>query len=125
MNGVNDVSIIERFHDAVSSDSNVLFMKGTVAFPLCGLSGEVCFLLKRCNLQFKSIDVLADPELHTFLIKLHADFSMPYMYAYGGFVGGYNELCEICMSGNIERLYSAHVQGVDFSVGSLQRRQFK
>jgi monothiol glutaredoxin len=118
---MSDMSVIERFNDAISSNSSTLFMKGNASFPLCGLSGEVCFLLKKCNLQYKSVDVLADPELHTFLAKLHADFSIPYLYMSGKFVGGYSELCEICRSGDIERLYSVYMQETDFSMHSIVR----
>jgi monothiol glutaredoxin len=96
-------------------------MKGSVSFPLCGLSGEVCFLLKKCNLHFKSVDVLVDPELHTFLKELHANFAIPYLYVSGKFVGGYDELCEMCRSGELNSLHSAYIQESDLSIQLFAR----
>lgn len=78
-----------------SSNGLVLFMKGTPGFPLCGLSANVCFWLKKRSLQFRYIDVLKDPELHLFLREIHAPSSVPYLYVDGKFVGGYDEIEEM------------------------------
>ena len=81
-----------RLEDIVSSNGLILFMKGTSAFPLCGLSAHVCFWLKKRSLQFQCVDVLKDPELHLFLREMHAPSSIPYLYMNGKFIGGYDEI---------------------------------
>lgn len=81
-----------KLEKVTSSNGSVLFMKGTAAFPLCGLSADVCFWLKKRALQFRCVDVLKDPELHLFLREVHAPSSVPYLYVDGKFVGGYDEI---------------------------------
>ena len=91
-----------KLTEIVSADRIVLFMKGTSTFPLCGLSAHVCFWMKKHNLSFKSVDVLQDPELHIFLRELHAPRSMPYLYANGKFIGGYDEIEQIFANNELE-----------------------
>ncbi|MDR3179356.1 MAG: hypothetical protein LBT70_00450 [Holosporaceae bacterium] len=76
-------------------------MKGSISFPLCGLSSSACFMLKKCNYRFSYFDVLGDPELHAFLRKRHAPSCVPYLYIDGNFVGGYNEICNMFNSGDL------------------------
>jgi monothiol glutaredoxin len=67
-------------------------MKGTPSFPLCGLSGKVCFILKKSQLVFKAEDLLQDPELYIFLREKNSPSSVPYLYIDRKFVGGYDEV---------------------------------
>lgn len=91
-----------KLTDIISTDKVVLFMKGTATFPLCGLSAHVCFWMRKHNLDFKGIDVLQDPELHLFLRELHSPRSMPYLYANGKFIGGYDEIEQIFANDEFE-----------------------
>ncbi|MDR1982710.1 MAG: hypothetical protein LBQ08_02855 [Holosporaceae bacterium] len=99
-----------RFERIISSDRTILFMKGTPSFPLCGLSGKICFLLKKSRLDFKTKDLLQDPELYIFLREKNSPSSVPYLYMDGKFMGGYDEILsmfnegKLCLTGFIPRV---------------------
>jgi monothiol glutaredoxin len=76
-------------------------MKGTPSFPLCGLSGEVCFILKKSQLVFKAEDLLQDPELYIFLREKNSPSSVPYLYVDGKFIGGYDEILSLFNDGKL------------------------
>jgi monothiol glutaredoxin len=67
-------------------------MKGTSSLPLCGLSGEVCHLLKQNKWKFKVVDLLQDPELCNFLQKINSPSCCPFLYVEEKFIGGYDEV---------------------------------
>ncbi len=94
-----------KLTEITSANKIVLFMKGTTTFPLCGLSAHVCFWMKKYNMAFKGIDVLQDPELHIFLRELHAPKTIPYLYAHGRFIGGYDEI-ERMFSSDYSRIFA-------------------
>ena len=77
----------------------VLFMKGNRRFPICGLSSDVCYMLRRCNMDFSTVDLLCRPNLSLFMRAMHEPISAPYLYAGGKFVGGYETICAMYDSG--------------------------
>ena len=58
---MSDNPAFDRIKQNVSDDDVVLFMKGTPVFPQCGFSSTVVQVLTHMGVQFKGIDVLADP----------------------------------------------------------------
>jgi len=91
-----------RFEKIINSYHIVLFMRGTLSFPMCGLSEKVCFLLKKNKVDFKTENLLQDPELHIFLRRENSPSSVPYLYVDGDFVGGYDEIITEIEKGNCE-----------------------
>ena len=83
----------------VDRNQVVLFMKGDRRFPICGLSADVCFMLKRCNLRFSAVNLLMNPNLALFLRLKHEPILAPYLYAGGKFVGGYETISTMFDSG--------------------------
>ena len=77
----------------------VLFMKGNRKFPVCGLSSNMCFMLKLGNLEFSTVDLLTKPSLALYMRMMHEPISAPYLYAGGKFVGGYETVCTMFDSG--------------------------
>ena len=80
----------------------VLFMKGCSNFPVCGLSCTACYVLKKCNLKFSSVDLLVNPGLHLFLREKHVPIAAPYLYIAGEFVGGYEKIISLYHSGQLQ-----------------------
>jgi len=94
----------------VSRNYIVLFMKGNRKFPICGLSSEVCSMLKRCNLDFSTVDLLTKPGLYLFMKVLHEPISAPYLYADGKFVGGYETICTMFNNGLLSQIVQKRIR---------------
>ena len=94
----------------VSRNYIVLFMKGNRKFPICGLSSEVCSMLKRCNLDFSTVDLLTKPGLYLFMKVLHEPISAPYLYANGKFIGGYETICTMFNNGLLSQIVQKRIR---------------
>ena len=57
------MNIQEKIKAIIYSSDVVVFMKGTKDFPQCGFSGKVVQMLRACKVDFKDVNVLADPDL--------------------------------------------------------------
>ncbi len=97
-------SMQAELDDIVSRNYIVLFMKGNRKFPICGLSSDICFMLKHCNLNFHTVDLLTKPGLYLFMKILHEPISAPYLYAGGKFVGGYETVCTMFNNGLLNKI---------------------
>jgi len=92
--------------EEINSNDVVLFMKGTAQTPLCGFSSLVCTILNRLGVDYKDINVLADPELRQG-IKDFTDWpTIPQLYIRGEFVGGSDIVKEMYESGELQLLLS-------------------
>ena len=101
---MNDNPVFERIEQAVSETEVVLFMKGTPVFPQCGFSSAVVQVLTHMGVQFKGIDILADPELREG-IKTYSNWpTIPQLYVKGEFVGGCDIVREMFESGELIEL---------------------
>ena len=84
-------------HDAidkvVKENKIILFMKGNKDFPQCGFSNTVTQILKACNADFQTVNVLEN-ELLRQGIKTYSNWpTIPQLYIDGEFIGG----CDICI----------------------------
>ncbi|MEM7047279.1 MAG: Grx4 family monothiol glutaredoxin [Pseudomonadota bacterium] len=85
----------------IDSQDIVLFMKGTPSFPQCGFSATVVQILNHLNVPYKSIDVLADPDIRQG-IKEYSDWpTIPQLYVHGNFVGGCDIVREMFQNGEL------------------------
>jgi len=57
------MTVADRIQSIVSESPVVLFMKGTALFPQCGFSSTAVQILEHLGVDFKTVDVLADPEI--------------------------------------------------------------
>ena len=60
---MSDNPVFDRISSEIAETPVVLFMKGTPAFPQCGFSAAVVQGLSQLGVEFKGVDVLADPSL--------------------------------------------------------------
>lgn len=91
-----------QIHQLVTQHPVVLFMKGTKQFPRCGFSGRAAEILKRCNVDFVDVNVLAEsdtvPEL-----REYADWpTIPVLYIRGEFIGGCDIMTEMYQAGELQ-----------------------
>ena len=97
------MSDINEFIDnAVKTNDVFLFMKGTPDFPQCGFSNQVVQILNYLGVDYKSANVLADPELREG-IKAYTNWpTIPQLYVKGEFVGGADIAREMFQSGELQ-----------------------
>ena len=85
---MSDNPTFDRIKQDISDNDVVLYMKGSPVFPQCGFSAAVVQVLTHIGVQFKGIDILADPELREG-IKVYSSWpTIPQLYVKGEFVGG-------------------------------------
>jgi monothiol glutaredoxin len=85
----------------------VLYLKGTQKIPQCGFSGTVVTILNRVGVEFKDVNILADPELRE-AIKLYSDWpTIPQLYIKGEFIGGCDITREMYESGELAELLAS------------------
>jgi monothiol glutaredoxin len=93
-----------RIADDVKNNDVLLYMKGTPVFPQCGFSNLAVQVLSHLGVKFKSVDVLADPEVREG-IKLFSNWpTIPQLYVKGEFIGGADIIREMFESGELKTL---------------------
>jgi monothiol glutaredoxin len=95
-----------RIQELVSTNSVLLFMKGTPLFPQCGFSSRAIAILDRLGVDYESVDVLQDQNIRQG-IKAFSDWpTVPQLYVKGEFVGGSDIMMEMYESGELGELMS-------------------
>ena len=103
-NNIDD-GVKNRIEEEISSNDVVLFMKGTPVFPQCGFSSMVSQVLNHIGVEFKSVDVLAEPSLREG-IKEFSDWpTIPQLYIKGEFIGGCDIIKEMYENGELQGLF--------------------
>jgi len=101
-----DKGVKNRIEDEIKSNDVVLFMKGTPVFPQCGFSSMVSQILNHIEVEFKGVDVLAEPSLRDG-IKTFSDWpTIPQLYVKGEFIGGCDIIREMYENGELQDLFS-------------------
>jgi monothiol glutaredoxin len=96
--------IQNTIREVVETNRVVIFMKGTKNFPQCGFSARAVDILKKFNVEFKDVNVLADPALRQGLKEYSSWPTIPQIYIDGKFVGGSDILAEMFQSGDLAKL---------------------
>ncbi len=101
-----DEDVQSRIKKEINSNDVVLFMKGTPVFPQCGFSSMVSQVLSHIGVEFKGVDVLAEPTLRDG-IKSFSDWpTIPQLYYKGEFIGGCDIVKEMHENGELKELFS-------------------
>ena len=80
-------------------------MKGTPDAPQCGFSMAVTNILKILEVNFKSVDVLANQSVRDG-IKVYSDWpTIPQLYVKNEFVGGCYIIKEMYENGELAKLF--------------------
>ena len=99
------MTALDRIRDQVTTNTVVLYMKGTPQFPQCGFSSRAAQVLQACGVQdFLAVNVLADPEIFENL-KYYANWpTFPQLYVKGELIGGSDIMIEMYQKGEIQKL---------------------
>ena len=96
----------------IESNEVCLFMKGTPDAPQCGFSMAVTNILKILEVNFKSVDVLANQNVREG-IKVYSDWpTIPQLYVKNEFVGGCDIIKEMYENGELTKLFET--KGINF-----------
>ena len=88
----------------IENNDVCLFMKGTPDAPQCGFSMAVSNILKGLNVEFESVNVLADQNLREG-IKVYSDWpTIPQLYVKGEFIGGCDIVKEMYQDGELQKV---------------------
>ena len=98
----------ERIKQTVTSNSVVLFMKGTPTFPQCGFSAKAIQLLKASGAtEVATVNVLEDAEIRQGIKEFANWPTIPQLYVNGEFIGGSDIMNEMFESGELKALLDA------------------
>lgn len=97
----------DRIKQAVESNDVVLFMKGSPDFPQCGFSGRAVQILRTCEAEFASVDVLADEDIRQG-VKQYSNWpTIPQLYIKGEFIGGSDIIMDMYEKGELQQKLTA------------------
>src|SRR3569623_3808647 len=104
-----DPALKQKIDQLVSSDSVVLFMKGTRSFPQCGFSASVVNILNTLIPKYSTVNVLAEPEVRASM-KEYSDWpTFPQLIIKGEYVGGADIVKQMFESGALEKKLGSKV----------------
>ena len=94
----------ETIKNLISTSRVFLFMKGSPEMPQCGFSANVCAILKATGTEFKSFDILSDPEIRQGVKDFSNWPTFPQLYLNGELVGGSDIISEMYNTGELQEL---------------------
>lgn len=99
------MSVLERIQSEIEGHPIVLFMKGTPQFPMCGFSSRTAQVLKAAGASdYRSINVLEDPEVRANLPRYSNWPTFPQLFINSELIGGCDITIELYESGELARM---------------------
>ncbi|ACR11118.1 Grx4 family monothiol glutaredoxin [Teredinibacter turnerae] len=94
----------EKIREQISSNSILLYMKGTPEAPECGFSGATVTALKKTGHDFAYVNVLANPFIRERLPKVSNWPTFPQLFVKGELVGGCDIVLQMVEDGSLDLL---------------------
>jgi monothiol glutaredoxin len=92
---------VSKIDQLLSENEIVLFMKGTKDTPQCGFSNRVVGILKELEVDFQTVNVLADPEVRSSMKDYSQWPTFPQLYIKSEFVGGCDIITQMHQNGEL------------------------
>ena len=92
-----------RLQELIAADEVVLFMKGNRGRPQCGFSAAVVEVLDGLVPNYRTVDVLSDPEIRDGIKEYSSWPTIPQLYLGGEFQGGCDIVIEMYQSGELQQ----------------------
>lgn len=99
--------VVERIKSEIENNKIVLFMKGEADAPMCGFSAATVQILKSLNVPFKSVNILANPDIRQALPEYSNWPTFPQLFVSGQLIGGCDIVHELRDSGELQKLLDA------------------
>ena len=78
----------EKIINDIKENKIILFMKGTKEAPMCGFSNSVVQILSHYGVDYKDVNVLADPQIRLNLSEYSEWPTIPQLFVEGELIGG-------------------------------------
>jgi monothiol glutaredoxin len=95
----------KRIESMIGGDEVVLFMKGDRAMPQCGFSAKVVQILDGLVSDYRTYDVLSDPDLRDGIKEYSSWPTIPQLYVKGEFIGGCDIVSELYATGELHEKF--------------------
>ena len=92
-----------RIDGLVKDNRVLLFMKGNRQRPQCGFSAQVVQILDSILPEYRTVDVLTDPEVRDGIKEYSSWPTIPQLYLGGEFQGGCDIVIEMYQSGELQQ----------------------
>jgi monothiol glutaredoxin len=92
-----------RIDGLVKDNTVLLFMKGNRQRPQCGFSAQLVQILDTLVPEYRTVDVLADPEIREGIKEYSSWPTIPQLYLAGEFQGGCDIITEMYQSGELQQ----------------------
>jgi len=102
--GVDDAQT--QIRNTVLQNQVVLFLKGTASQPMCGFSNQVVQILDHLGVDYRDVNVLADPAIRQGIKDFSNWPTIPQLYVNGEFVGGCDIVREMFQTGELKALFA-------------------
>jgi len=97
----------KQIAETVKSHPIVVFVKGSPEAPMCGFSKAVMDIFQRLGTQFKTVDVLSDPDIREGVKEFTQWPTIPQIFINGEFVGGCDIVRDLFAKGELETMVKA------------------
>ena len=101
------MDILEKIKQQVEGAPIVVYIKGTVQFPMCGFSARIVQALNSVDAKYDAYNVLEDPEVFHNLPRYANWPTFPQLYIKGELIGGCDITLELFQQGELEKMVKA------------------
>tara|TARA_B100000767_G_scaffold161800_1_gene151825 strand:+ start:58 stop:372 length:315 start_codon:yes stop_codon:yes gene_type:complete len=91
----------EKIINDIKENKIILFMKGTKEAPMCGFSNSVVQILSHYGVDYKDVNVLADPQIRLNLSEYSEWPTIPQLFVEGELIGGADIAMELHQNGQL------------------------
>tara|TARA_B100001245_G_C22679653_1_gene332279 strand:- start:327 stop:638 length:312 start_codon:yes stop_codon:yes gene_type:complete len=89
----------------ISKNFIMLYMKGTKEMPMCGFSSTIVKILNHYGVNYKTTNVLENPQIRVELSK-HSDWpTIPQLFVDGELIGGCDIALEMHNQGTLKTVF--------------------
>ncbi|HXH54699.1 MAG TPA: Grx4 family monothiol glutaredoxin [Gammaproteobacteria bacterium] len=95
---------LDRIKRQISSNTVLLYMKGTPDFPMCGFSGRVIQILDALKTKYAYVNILENQDIRATLPVYAKWPTFPQLYIQGELIGGCDIVSELHQKGELKSL---------------------
>lgn len=99
-----ETETLDRIKRQISSNTVLLYMKGSPDFPMCGFSGRVIQILDALKAKYAYVNILENPEIRATLPVYAKWPTFPQLYIQGELIGGCDIVSELHQQGELKSL---------------------